>query len=70
MERGGDGSNTETLTDTKCIRPTDHRYSCYDNQQTQTLRVEFNEVSCSVQVDNGKVCPAYLSICVNAPSTP
>ena len=59
--------NIDTLIETKCIRPTDHRYSCYESK---TVRVEFNEVLCSVQADNTKVCPSYLSICINRPSAP
>ena len=52
-------------TGKKCIRPSDYRYSCYHNKST--VRVEFNEAECSVRADNTKVCPSYLSVCVNVP---
>ena len=62
-DRNSDGENQWTLTDKKCIRPTRPEFNCYAGN---TVRVEFNEVNCSVSSDNTKVCPSYLSICVNS----
>ena len=66
-KRDSNGTNQPTLTNTRCVRPVDSTHHCYNNQNT--AKVEFEESNCSLQGDRAKVCPAYLSVCVNYGST-
>lgn len=62
-ERDSKGTNQPTLLNKKCVRPINSSHHCYNNQNT--AKVEFEESNCTLTGDRAKVCPAYLSICIN-----
>ena len=57
----------DNLLNQKCIRPTNIKHHCYNNNQDTAKEVMFEKANCVFQEDGTKVCPAYLSICIKLP---
>ena len=65
-EKDANGTNQPTTLNKKCVRPANSSHHCYNNQNT--AKVEFEESHCALTGDRAKVCPAYLSVCINLAS--
>ena len=66
-ERDSQGTNQPTVLNKRCVRPTNSGHHCYNNQNT--AKVEFEESNCTLTGDRAKMCPAYLSVCINLAPT-